>query len=66
MCVFSSIFRYNAEGIDVCLFHRHWLKSKYKTIVDTYFNQIANKEESLTSLNTAFANEGAYINIPEK
>jgi Fe-S cluster assembly protein SufD len=23
-------------------------KPKYKTVIDTYFNQIANKEESLT------------------
>jgi Fe-S cluster assembly protein SufD len=34
-------------------------------IIDNYFNKIANKDESLTSLNTAFANEGAYINIPK-
>jgi Fe-S cluster assembly protein SufD len=40
-------------------------KPKYKTVIDTYFNQIANKEESLTSLNTAFANEGA-ISISQK
>lgn len=34
-------------------------------VIDAYFNQIANKDDSLTSLNTAFANEGAYINIPK-
>ena len=34
-------------------------------VIDAYFNQIASKDESLTSLNTAFANEGAYINIPK-
>jgi Fe-S cluster assembly protein SufD len=28
-------------------------KPKYKMIIDNYYNQIANKEESLTSLNTA-------------
>jgi Fe-S cluster assembly protein SufD len=39
-------------------------KPKYKMIIDNYYNQIANKEESLTSLNTAFA-EGVYINIPK-
>jgi Fe-S cluster assembly protein SufD len=33
-------------------------------IIDNYYNQIANKEESLTSLNTA-AIEGVYINIPK-
>jgi Fe-S cluster assembly protein SufD len=40
-------------------------KPKYKMVIDSYFNQIASKDESLTSLNTAFANEGAYINIPK-
>jgi Fe-S cluster assembly protein SufD len=39
-------------------------KPKYKTVIDTYFNQMLIKK-SLTSLNTAFANEGAYINIPK-
>jgi hypothetical protein len=39
--------------------------NKYKMIIDNYYNQIANKEESLTSLNTAFAIEGVYINIPK-
>ena len=53
------------EGIDVCLMSSALTKPKYKMVIDTYFNQIANKEESLTSLNTAFANEGAYIHIPK-
>ncbi len=53
------------EGIDVCLMSSALNKPKYKMIIDAYFNQIANKDESLTSLNTAFANEGAYINIPK-
>jgi Fe-S cluster assembly protein SufD len=40
-------------------------KPKYKEIIEKYFNKAASKDESLTSLNTAFANEGAYINIPK-
>ena len=52
------------EGIDVCLMSSALTKPKYKMVIDDYFNQIASKDESLTSLNTAFANEGAYINIP--
>jgi hypothetical protein len=39
-------------------------KPKYKMIIDNYYNQIANKEESLTSLNTALLLKG-YINIPK-
>jgi Fe-S cluster assembly protein SufD len=53
------------EGIDVCLLSSVLTKPKYKMILDTYFNQIASKDESLTTLNTAFAQEGAYINIPK-
>ena len=53
------------EGIDVCLMASALNKPKYKMVIDKYFNKIANKDDSLTSLNTAFANEGAYINIPK-
>ncbi|WP_367756055.1 Fe-S cluster assembly protein SufD [Flavobacterium sp. WC2430] len=64
--VFSShLSSTTHEGIDVCLMASALTKPKYKMVIDTYFNQIANKDESLTSLNTAFANEGAYINIPK-
>lgn len=64
--VFSShLSSTTHEGIDVCLMSSALNKPKYKMVIDAYFNQIANKDESLTSLNTAFANEGAYINIPK-
>jgi Fe-S cluster assembly protein SufD len=53
------------DGIDICLMSSALNKPKYKMVIDSYFNQIASKEESLTSLNTAFANEGAYIHIPK-
>jgi Fe-S cluster assembly protein SufD len=53
------------EGLDICLMSSTLNKPKYKMVIDNYFNKIANKDESLTSLNTAFANEGAYINIPK-
>ena len=64
--VFSShLSATTHEGIDVCLMSSALNKPKYKSIIERYFNQIASKDESLTSLNTAFANEGAYINIPK-
>ncbi|MFV8374953.1 Fe-S cluster assembly protein SufD [Flavobacterium sp. LB1P71] len=53
------------DGIDVCLMSSALNKPKYKMVIDAFFNQIASKEESLTSLNTAFANEGAYIHVPK-
>lgn len=63
--VFSSYLSSTThDGVDVCLMSSALTKPKYKEIIDTYFNKIANTEESLTSLNTAFAVEGAFINIP--
>jgi Fe-S cluster assembly protein SufD len=53
------------DGLDVCLMSSALTKPKYKMVIDMFFNQVASKEESLTSLNTAFAYEGAYINIPK-
>jgi Fe-S cluster assembly protein SufD len=64
--IFSSFLSSTThDGLDVCLMASALTKPKYKMVIDTYFNQIANKEESLTSLNTAFSLEGAYINIPK-
>lgn len=64
--VFSSFLSSTThEGIDVCLMSSALNKPKYKMVIDNYFNKIASKDESLTSLNTAFANEGAYVNIPK-
>ena len=64
--VFSSFLSATThDGLDICLMSSALNKPKYKMVIDNYFNKIANKDESLTSLNTAFANEGAYINIPK-
>ena len=53
------------DGIDVCLLSAALSKPKYKKIIDKYFNQVADKEENLTALNTSFTKEGAYIYIPK-
>ena len=50
------------EGIDICLMSAALSKPKYQAVIENYFNKIAEKD-SLTSLNTAFSNEGAYIHI---
>ncbi|MDG2498359.1 MAG: Fe-S cluster assembly protein SufD, partial [Flavobacteriaceae bacterium] len=50
------------EGIDICLMSAALSKPKYQLVIENYFNKIAEKD-SLTSLNTAFSNEGAYIHI---
>jgi Fe-S cluster assembly protein SufD len=51
------------DTFDVCLMSSALTKPKYKAVIENYFNKIA-KKDNLTSLNTAFANEGAYIYIP--
>ena len=51
------------DGIDVCLLSAALSKDKYRPVIETYFNKAAEKD-SITSLNTAFAKEGAYIYIP--
>lgn len=51
------------DGMDICLLSSALSKAKYQPVIEAYFNKIA-KDDSLTSLNTAFAREGAYIYIP--
>ncbi|MDO1513030.1 Fe-S cluster assembly protein SufD [Maribacter confluentis] len=53
------------DGVDICLMSSALTKPMYKPVIDVYFNKIASKDESLTSLNTAFSREGAYIYIPK-
>lgn len=52
------------DKLDACLLSSVLSKKKYQPILETYYNKIA-KSESLTSLNTAFAKEGAYIYVPK-
>lgn len=64
--IFSSFLSATThDGLDVCLMSSALNKPKYKMIIDEFFNKIASQDDSLTSLNTAFASEGAYINIPK-
>ncbi len=53
------------DGVDVCLMSSALTKPMYRQVIDVYFNKVASKEESLTTLNTAFSKEGAYIYIPK-
>ena len=52
------------DNIDVCLMSSALSKKKYKLVIENYFNKIA-KQDNLTSLNTAFSKEGAYIHNPK-
>lgn len=53
------------DKYDICLLSSAIKKPKYKMVIDHYFNTGVPKNSSLSSLNTAFAKEGAYINIPK-
>ena len=53
------------DGVDICLMSSALNKPMYKPVIDVYFNKVASQDESLTTLNTAFSREGAYIYIPK-
>jgi Fe-S cluster assembly protein SufD len=60
----SHLSQTTHDGLDVCLMSSALSKPKYRILIENYFNKIATKD-SLTSLNTAFSSEGAYIHIPK-
>ncbi len=60
----SHLSQTTHEGIDVCLMSAALTKPKYRLVIENYFNKIAAKD-GLSSLNTAFSAEGAYIHIPK-
>jgi Fe-S cluster assembly protein SufD len=53
------------DGVDICLMSAALTKPMYRQIIELYFNKAASREDSLTTLNTAFTREGAYIYIPK-
>ncbi len=60
----SHLSQTTHDGIDVCLMSAALSKPKYRLVIENYFNKIAPKD-GLSSLNTAFSAEGAYIHIPK-
>lgn len=58
----SHLSQTTHDGIDVCLMSSALSKPKYQPIIENYFDKVATKD-GLTSLNTAFSCEGAYIHI---
>lgn len=64
--IFSSFLSDTThDGMDICLMSSALKKPKYKIIIDHYFNTVADNDKSITSLNTAFSRQGAYIHIPK-
>ena len=60
----SHLSQTTHDGIDICLMSSALNKPKYRLIIENYFNKITTKD-GLSSLNTAFSAEGAYIHIPK-
>ncbi len=60
----SNLSKTTHDGMDICLMSAALNKPKYRLMIDNYFNKAATKD-GLSSLNTAFSNEGAYIHIPK-
>ena len=60
----SHLSQTTHDGMDVCLMSAALSKPKYRLVIENYFNKAATKD-SLSSLNTAFSSEGAYIHIPK-
>ena len=52
------------EGMDICILSAALSQPKYELIIENYFNKITN-DDGITSLNTAFSNEGAFVHIPK-
>jgi len=64
--VYSSFLSDTSHEVaDVCILSSALKQPKYKMIIDHYFGTLASKNDSLTSLNTAFSKEGSFINIPK-
>ncbi len=59
----SNLSETTHDGVDICLMSSALTKPMYKPVIDVYFNKTASKDDSLTSLNTAFSREGAFIYI---
>ncbi len=60
----SHLSQTTHDGMDICLMSSALTKPKYRILIENYFNKLS-KNDSLTSLNTAFSSEGAYIHIPK-
>jgi len=52
------------DTMDICLMSSALTKPKYQLPIKNYFNK-AVSDDSLCSLNTAFAKQGAFIHIPK-
>lgn len=60
----SHLSKTTHEGMDICLLSSALNKTKYRLFIENYFNKAASKD-GITSLNTAFTQEGVFVHIPK-
>ncbi|MGB3591174.1 MAG: Fe-S cluster assembly protein SufD [Nonlabens sp.] len=58
----SHLSQTTHDKYDVCLMSSALSGAKYQEVIKKHYNKIA-PQDGITSLNTAFAREGAYINV---
>lgn len=61
----SHLSETSHEGHDICTISAAFQKERYRRVVETYYNKVADPIEHFTVLNTAFAREGAFVHIPK-
>lgn len=58
----SHLSQTTHDKYDVCLMSSALNSPKYAPVIENYYNKVAS-QDGLSSLNTAFAREGAYIHV---
>src|SRR5690606_2572094 len=53
------------EEADICVLSSAMSKMVHQPVIENYYGKIADKKQSLVSLNTAFFKDGAFIYIPD-
>ncbi|MEG0696211.1 MAG: Fe-S cluster assembly protein SufD, partial [Algoriella sp.] len=52
------------DEADICILSSAMHKTVHQAVIENYYGKIAKNDDSLVSLNTAFAKDGAFIYIP--
>lgn len=53
------------EEADICVLSSAMNKMMHQPVIENYYGKIADRNQSLVSLNTAFFKDGAYIYVPD-
>lgn len=53
------------EEADICVMSSAMNKLMHQAVIENYYSKIADKDQTMVALNTAFFKDGAYIYIPD-